>query len=112
VAQGWKTERSKEAGPYPNQPSSAEQIVAAGDSNITAGCIRVAMRPNIVILAKKCLIINFSALMQVLDTCLAAGVPVAGYVGGGYSEDLDVLARRHCWLHRAAQDMWRDYELG
>ncbi len=49
------------------------------------------------------------AALQVLDTCLAAGIPVAGYVGGGYSPDLDVLARRHCCLHRAAMDMWTDY---
>ena len=47
-----------------------------------------------------------------LDTCLAAGVPVCGYVGGGYSPDLDVLARRHCTLHRAASEMWDSYELG
>ena len=48
---------------------------------------------------------------QVLDTCLGAGVPVAGYVGGGYHADLEVLARRHCWLHRAAAELWRDHEL-
>lgn len=51
-------------------------------------------------------------LWQVLDTCLAADIPVAGYVGGGYSPDLTVLARRHCQLHRAAKQMWEDYELG
>jgi hypothetical protein len=28
----------------------------------------------------------------VLDTCLGAGVPVAGYVGGGYDDDLEVSA--------------------
>lgn len=49
---------------------------------------------------------------QVLDTCLAADIPVAGYVGGGYSPDLDVLARRHTLLHRAASEMWDSYELG
>jgi len=47
----------------------------------------------------------------VLDTCLAHGVPVAGYVGGGYAGDLDVLADRHCHLHRAADALLRDYEL-
>ena len=41
--------------------------------------------------------------MYVLSTCLAAGVPVAGYVGGGYCKDIEVLAARHCTLHRAAQ---------
>lgn len=50
--------------------------------------------------------------LQVLDTCLAADIPVAGYVGGGYSPDLDVLAQRHCCLHRAASEMWGTYELG
>eukprot|EP00884_Botryococcus_braunii_P005823 jgi/Botrbrau1/15241/Bobra.0149s0093.3 len=48
----------------------------------------------------------------VLDTCMGFGVPVAGFVGGGYSPDLDVLARRHCWLHRAAHELWSAYELG
>ena len=41
--------------------------------------------------------------MYVMTTCLAAGIPVAGYVGGGYARDLEVLAARHCILHRAAQ---------
>jgi hypothetical protein len=49
--------------------------------------------------------------MLVFDTCLAAGVPVAGYVGGGYDRDLDVLAERHMLLHKAALEMWRAYEL-
>jgi hypothetical protein len=49
---------------------------------------------------------------QVLDTCLAAGIPVAGNVGGGYCPDLTVLARRHCILHQAASMMWESYELG
>ncbi|QDZ22751.1 histone deacetylase [Chloropicon primus] len=43
--------------------------------------------------------------MIVLDTCAAFGVPVAGYVGGGYAEDLDELAWRHCQLHLAAHDL-------
>ena len=51
-------------------------------------------------------------LWQVLDTCLAADIPVAGYVGGGYSSDLTALARRHCLLHRAAKEMWDNYSLG
>lgn len=46
-----------------------------------------------------------------LDTCLAAGVPVAGYVGGGYDKDLDVLAERHMLLHKAALQMWQAYGL-
>lgn len=49
--------------------------------------------------------------LLVLDTCLAAGVPVAGFVGGGYDRDLDVLAERHMLLHKAALQMWQTYEL-
>lgn len=47
--------------------------------------------------------------LLVLDTCLGFGVPVAGYVGGGYHADLTVLARRHCALHQAAQQLWGDH---
>ncbi|KAK9827770.1 hypothetical protein WJX74_001780 [Apatococcus lobatus] len=50
--------------------------------------------------------------MQVTDTCLAAGVPVAGVVGGGYSPDLNEVAQRHCLLHRAATEAWSDHRLG
>jgi len=39
---------------------------------------------------------------HVIECCLAAGVPLAGVVGGGYADDLDILARRHGTLHRAA----------
>ncbi|PSC74011.1 histone deacetylase [Micractinium conductrix] len=46
--------------------------------------------------------------LLVLDTCVGSGVPVAGYVGGGYASDLAVLAGRHCWLHRAAAQLWHD----
>ena len=49
--------------------------------------------------------------LLVLDTCLGAGVPVAGYVGGGYDRDLDVLAERHMLLHKAALQMWQEHEL-
>eukprot|EP00200_Dunaliella_tertiolecta_P002901 CAMPEP_0202348356 /NCGR_PEP_ID=MMETSP1126-20121109/6320_1 /ASSEMBLY_ACC=CAM_ASM_000457 /TAXON_ID=3047 /ORGANISM="Dunaliella tertiolecta, Strain CCMP1320" /LENGTH=240 /DNA_ID=CAMNT_0048940029 /DNA_START=373 /DNA_END=1095 /DNA_ORIENTATION=+ len=48
---------------------------------------------------------------MVLDTCLSAGIPVAGVVGGGYDPDLGVLAERHMHLHRCALAMWRDYKL-
>jgi hypothetical protein len=48
----------------------------------------------------------------VLDCALAAGVPVAGFVGGGYADCLDTLARRHLHLHRAAAEMWHSYGLG
>ena len=38
----------------------------------------------------------------VIATCRDAGLPVAGVIGGGYGPDVDVLARRHATLHRAA----------
>ncbi|GLC41819.1 hypothetical protein PLESTM_001243500 [Pleodorina starrii] len=47
----------------------------------------------------------------VLDTCLGFGVPVAGFVGGGYDDELDVLAGRHLHLHRAAAELWEQYGL-
>jgi len=44
----------------------------------------------------------------VLRTCLGAGVPVAGVIGGGYAPDLDQLVRLHSVLHRAASELfWR-----
>jgi len=49
--------------------------------------------------------------MLVLSTCLGAGVPVAGLVGGGYDRDLEALAARHCVLHRAAAQAWADHRL-
>ncbi|KAF5839593.1 histone deacetylase [Dunaliella salina] len=48
---------------------------------------------------------------MVLDTCLSAGIPVAGVVGGGYDPDLGVLAERHMHLHRCALAMWQDHKL-
>ncbi len=36
----------------------------------------------------------------------------AGYVGGGYDADLDVLADRHIVLHKTAAHLWDDYQLG
>ena len=50
--------------------------------------------------------------LLVLDTCLGSDIPVAGVVGGGYHSDLNVLAERHCWLHRAAVQLWDAYDLG
>lgn len=48
---------------------------------------------------------------QVLDTVMAAGIPIAGNIGGGYHTDLTVLAQRHMLLHRAASQMFVDYKL-
>ena len=41
----------------------------------------------------------------VLGTCLKAGVPVAGVVGGGYAADLEQLARLHAILPLAAAQL-------
>ncbi len=38
----------------------------------------------------------------VIGFCREAGVPVACVLGGGYSRDIDALARRHSIVHRAA----------
>ena len=32
------------------------------------------------------------------------GIPVAGVIGGGYSRDIEALARRHSILHRTAAE--------
>ncbi|WP_434774515.1 histone deacetylase family protein [Pseudomonas oryzihabitans] len=46
----------------------------------------------------------------VLRRCLAADIPVAGVIGGGYSADRTALARRHGILHHTATQVW--HELG
>ena len=38
----------------------------------------------------------------VLGRCRAAGVPVAGVLGGGYTRDLDALVARHALLFEEA----------
>jgi acetoin utilization deacetylase AcuC-like enzyme len=42
----------------------------------------------------------------VLETCLHAGVPVAGVIGGGYAADLDQLARLHAILPQVASELF------
>lgn len=37
----------------------------------------------------------------VFESVMARGIPITGVLGGGYSRDLDALARRHTLLHRA-----------
>ncbi len=44
--------------------------------------------------------------LYVLSTCLAARIPVACVIGGGYSQDIDALARRHSLVHRAASEVF------
>ena len=43
----------------------------------------------------------------VLETCLKAGVAVAGVIGGGYAADLDQLARLHAILPQVAAQLLR-----
>ena len=38
---------------------------------------------------------------MVTDACFRAGAPVAGVLGGGYSDDPDAVARRHLYLFEA-----------
>ena len=47
----------------------------------------------------------------VLDTCVGMGVPIAGYVGGGYDKDVNALARRHCILHHVAREIFESNKL-
>ena len=42
----------------------------------------------------------------VLTRCRRLDLPVAGVIGGGYSDDIEVLARRHATLHREAGRLW------
>ncbi|RZM75094.1 histone deacetylase [Leptolyngbya iicbica LK] len=47
----------------------------------------------------------------VLDTCVAAGYPVACVIGGGYDKNMPDLVYRHSLLHRAAAEVYRQYRL-
>ncbi len=38
---------------------------------------------------------------MVAEACVAAGIPIAGVLGGGYTPCLDTLARRHSYVHQA-----------
>jgi acetoin utilization deacetylase AcuC-like enzyme len=49
--------------------------------------------------------------MQVLETCVGQGYPVACVIGGGYSEDIDALVGRHSILHRAASEVYARWRL-
>ena len=43
----------------------------------------------------------------VLSLCARRAIPVATVIGGGYSKEIDTLARRHTLIHRAATEVWR-----
>ena len=53
----------------------------------------------------------FCREIQVLSTCVALGYPVACVIGGGYADDLRGLVYRHSLLHRAASEVYRQYQL-
>jgi len=46
--------------------------------------------------------------MLVLSTCVAAGVPVANIIGGGYANNIQELVYRHSIIHRVATEFYRD----
>jgi acetoin utilization deacetylase AcuC-like enzyme len=48
----------------------------------------------------------------VLACCAARRVPVATVLGGGYCDDIDLLARRHALVFRAAAEMIAEGEFG
>ncbi|MEM6520632.1 MAG: histone deacetylase [Cyanobacteria bacterium P01_C01_bin.70] len=47
----------------------------------------------------------------VLETCIAAGYPVACVIGGGYDKHMADLVYRHSLLHRAAATVYQQYRL-
>lgn len=53
----------------------------------------------------------FRREMQVLGTCVSQGYPIACVIGGGYADDLQALVYRHSLVHRAADDIYRQYRL-
>lgn len=42
----------------------------------------------------------------VLEECRRRHIPVMGVIGGGYDKNLEALAHRHAWLHRAATSVY------
>jgi acetoin utilization deacetylase AcuC-like enzyme len=48
---------------------------------------------------------------MVLEMCVSRRIPVAGVIGGGYSDHIDDLACRHSLLHRAAVRVFEQYGL-
>ena len=53
----------------------------------------------------------FDRDLQVLDTCVSRGYPVACVIGGGYAEDIHSLVYRHSLLHRSASKVYHQYKL-
>ncbi|XP_039276863.1 uncharacterized protein SYNPCC7002_A1628 [Nilaparvata lugens] len=57
--------------------------------------------------------ISDSGLMKrdlfVLSEIAKKGIPIASVIGGGYSDSIDELAKRHTILHRAATKVWMQF---
>ncbi|GMH42386.1 hypothetical protein BSKO_10305 [Bryopsis sp. KO-2023] len=49
--------------------------------------------------------------MMVMDCCLSAGIPLANFTGGGYDDNVNLVAQRHCFMVEAATQMWKDHKL-
>lgn len=47
----------------------------------------------------------------VIEHCLGRDIPVVGVIGGGYSKDRMLLAKRHGILHHCANAAWQAYGL-
>lgn len=43
---------------------------------------------------------------RVLSRCWARNIPVVGVLGGGYDQDVTIVARRHALLHKAATQVF------
>uniref|UniRef100_A0A9J8C732 Histone deacetylase 12 n=1 Tax=Cyprinus carpio carpio TaxID=630221 RepID=A0A9J8C732_CYPCA len=50
----------------------------------------------------------YQRALYAFQTVIKRGIPVATVIGGGYSRDIDRLARRHSIIHRAASKVWRE----
>ena len=48
---------------------------------------------------------------MVMQTFLDRDVPVVGVIGGGYDDDISVLAARHSILHQVASAQWDRFGL-
>ena len=49
--------------------------------------------------------------LHVIRTCVERGLPVACVVGGGYSKEVQDVARRHAIVHRVCAKVWRDNQM-
>jgi acetoin utilization deacetylase AcuC-like enzyme len=47
----------------------------------------------------------------VIERCIAAQIPVAAVVGGGYDPDVEKLGRRHAIVHQECAHVWRKFRL-